>query len=322
MRAALSSVRSWLGRPERGDARGEGVRAGRVTFAGIAAPPAEAAPIDRPGEMIRAARVTFEPPRREPEPRWAEAKLRVLASLWGEGFLGPGGAGEVLLLAKPLGLNGSHSVLQLGAGLGGPARALALEWGAWVTGLEPDAELAALGAALSAKVKLEKKAEVLPLDPGRPAIRAGYFHHALSLETFWRLPDKATVASALVSGVKPQGQLVLTELVLGEVSPSAEKAFAAWSRLESVTPFLTGERTLTTLFGRHGLDIRIVEDITARHVSQTLSAWASFVQELRRDRPAAAFAARIVDEAERCMRRVDLMRSGRLRLVRWHAIRR
>ncbi len=213
-------------------------------------------------------------------------------------------------------------MLQLGAGLGGPARALATECGAWVTGFEPDAELAAQGAALSAKAKLEKKAEVLPLDPARPAIRPGYFHHALSLETFWRLPEKATVAPALVAGVKPKGQLVLTELVLGEVSPSAEKAFAAWSRLESATPALVGEKALTALFGKQGLDIRIVEDITARHISQTLSAWASFVEELKRDRPTGAFAARIVDEAERCMRRIDLMRSGLLRLVRWHAIRR
>ena len=71
-----------------------------------------------------------------------------------------------------------------------------------------------------------------------------------------------------------------------------------------------------------GLEVRICEEITQRHIFQTLAAWSSFVEELKRDRPARAFAAEIVNEAERCLRRIELLRAGRLRLLRWHAIRR
>ncbi|MCS6854102.1 MAG: hypothetical protein NZ523_05040, partial [Elioraea sp.] len=161
--------------------------------------------------------------------RWPATKLRVLAALWGEGFLGPGGPAEVLALAKPLGLNGTHSVLQLGAGLGGAARALAAAWGCYVTGYECDGELADLGAALSAKHKVDRKAEVRPLDPSAPAIRRTFFHHALALEALWRHADKTTLLAAVVEGVKPSGQLVLTDLVLGEVTPPAGRAFSAWA---------------------------------------------------------------------------------------------
>ena len=70
------------------------------------------------------------------------------------------------------------------------------------------------------------------------------------------------------------------------------------------------------------LEVRICEEITQRHIFQTLAAWSSFVEELKRDRPARAFAAEIVNEAERCLRRIELLRAGRLRLLRWHAIRR
>lgn len=315
MFGAMASVRTWFGR---GEGRGQrGVLPAATLLAPLPKVPV-ASEAGRPARPLEAAPVPVE----EPEPRWPETKLRILAGLWGEGFLGPGGPAEVLALAKPLGLNGSHSVLQFGAGLGGAARALAAEWGCYVTGYECDGELAALGAALCAKHKTDRKAEVRALDPAAPAVRRAFFHHALALEGLWRHPDKTTLLAALVDGVKPSGQLVLTDLVLGEVTPQSGKAFAAWAGCEGAEPHLAGERALTALMTRQGLDVRIVEDITARHVAQTLSAWSAFVHDLARDRPAPVFAARVVEEAERCLRRLDLMRAGRLRLVRWHAIRR
>ena len=313
---AMASVRSWFGR---GDAR---QRQKSMPAPALFAPLPEASSLGRKADRSAKAGHASPVAAEVPQPRWPETKLRVLAGLWGEGFLGPGGPAEVLALAKPLGLNGSHSVLQLGAGLGGAARTLAGEWGCYVTGYECDRDLAALGNALSVKLKVERKADIRPLDPTAPAIRQKYFHHALALEALWRHADKTKLIVALVDGVKASGQLVLTDLVLGDVTPQASAAFSAWAACEGAEPHLAGERALTALMTRQGLDVRIVEDITGRHMTQTLSAWESFVQDLARDRPAPAYAARIVEEAERCLRRLDLMRAGRLRLVRWHAIRR
>lgn len=308
MRGALAQVMNWFGGPAR--LRQAPPPAARVLFDDRAPPPA--APPRR--------RLDPEPPA-PPPPRWPQTKLKVLGALWGEGFLGPGGAEEALTLAKPLGLNESHSVLNLGAGLGGAARALATQTGAWVTGYETDPDLAAAAQALCEKQN-HRKAEIRHLDPAAPQIRRGYYHHALALEALWRLPDKAGLVAALAGGVKPRGQVVLTDLALGQVSPAAERAFAAWAAAEGVEPCLGGEKALTALLAKEGLEVRICEDITDRHVRQTIAAWASFVAELERDRPARPFAVAVVAEAERCMRRIDLMRSGRLRLVRWHAIRR
>jgi 2-polyprenyl-3-methyl-5-hydroxy-6-metoxy-1,4-benzoquinol methylase len=309
MRGALAQVMNWFGTPARPPAP---AAAGRVLSDDRPAPSPKPAPTHR---------LDPDPPP-SPPPRWPDTKLKVLGALWGEGFLGPGGAEETLTLAKPLGLTEAHSVLNLGAGLGGATRALAVASGAWVTGYETDPDLARAAQALSEKHKLEKKAEVRHLDLANPQIRKGYYHHALALEALWRIPDKAAVIAALVGGVKPQGQVVLTDLALGPPSPSAERAFQAWADLEGVTPCLAGEKATTGLLAKEGLDIRICEDITARHISQTVTAWAAFVEELKRDRPSRPFAIQVVAEAERCMRRIDLLRTGRLRLLRWHAIRR
>jgi SAM-dependent methyltransferase len=308
VRGALTQVMNWFGAPARARAA---EAPGQVRFD------------DRPAATPAPARRRLDPePPPPPPPRWPRTKLKVLGAIWGEGFLGPGGAEEALTLATPLGLNQTHSVLNLGAGLGGATRALAVEAGAWVTGYETDPDLAAAAQALSETHELEKKAEVKHLDPATPRIRKGYYHHALALEALWRIPDKAPVIAALVAGVQPQGQVVLTDLVLGPPSPSAERAFTAWAQLEGVAPCLTGEKSVTALLAKEGLDIRICEDITARHISQTVAAWASFVEELKRDRPTRPFATQVVAEAERCLRRIDLLRNGRMRLLRWHAIRR
>lgn len=311
MRGALAQVMNWFGTGS--SARPAGPRGSPVLFDDRA----EATP------SARSPRRPLDPEPPPPPPaRWPETKLKVLGAIWGEGFLGPGGAEEALTLAKPLGLSQTHSVLNLGAGLGGVTRALAAHSGAWITGYETDPDLAAAAQALSEKHKVEKKAEVRHLDPAKPQIRAGYYHHALALEALWRLPDKAPVLGALVAGVKPKGQVVLTDLVLGPPSPAAERAFAAWAQLEAAPPCLTGEKALGTLLGKEGLDIRICEDITARHISQTVAAWSAFVEELKRDRPSRPFATQVVAEAERCLRRIELLRAGRMRLLRWHAIRR
>ena len=311
MRGALGQVLNWFGPSARSRGR-----------AGSADPAVQDA-------SARAVPTPSRPPRRlDPEPpppsaeRWSELRLKVMAAIWGEGFLGPGGAEEVLLLSKPLGLNETHSVLNLGAGLGGATRALAAASGAWVTGYEADSDLALAAQEISVRQKVEKKAEIRQLDPADPQIRKGYYHHALALEALWRIPDKAPVIAALVAGVKPQGQVVLTDLALGTPSPSAERAFSAWSRREGVAPCLAGEKAMTGLLAREGLEVRICEEITQRHIGQSVAAWAAFVEELKRDRPARPFAAEIVNEAERCQRRIELLRAGRLRLLRWHAIRR
>ena len=63
-------------------------------------------------------------------------QLQVLRKIWGGDFVSPGDAEHILDLVKPLGLNPKMSLLDFGAGIGGPARAISKEFGVWITGLE------------------------------------------------------------------------------------------------------------------------------------------------------------------------------------------
>jgi SAM-dependent methyltransferase len=306
MKAALASVVTWFG--SFGDGRG--------------APAARPEPAPRPPVRLAAA-AAEPPPQPDPPGAWTPRRIRLAATLWGEGFVSPGGAEETLRLCKPLGLQESHSLLNLGAGLGGAARAITTAWGTWVSGFEENADLAAAGEALSKKAKVERKAEIRPYDPAAPRFRANYFHHALVQEALWTVEDKARLLEAVAAALKPGGQLVMTDLTLGDAPLSPEDETArAWARLDRGPAHLAAAEEGNALLVRQGFDVRIAEEISARHVQQAVAAWRGMVDVLVAQPPTRAQALMIIQEAELWLRRLALIRSGRLRLMRWHAIRR
>jgi hypothetical protein len=73
------------------------------------------------------------------------------------------------------------------------------------------------------------------------------------------------------------------------------------------------------MLGRVGLDVRIAEDISPRHLEQALLGWRVMLQELRESKPNRQQAANLVAEAELWLLRRRMIRDGRLRMMRWHA---
>jgi 2-polyprenyl-3-methyl-5-hydroxy-6-metoxy-1,4-benzoquinol methylase len=284
-------------------------------------PPGEsgAGPV-RAADRAASAAAAAPPPAANAAEAALEDRLSVLAALWGEGFTGPGGEEEALRLSKPLGLSSSHSLLHLGAGLGGGTRAIAKASGAYVTGYEADATLIDPAGTAAQKAGLAKRAAVLKLDTKLPALRQNYFHHALSQEALWPLADKQPVLGSLIQAVKVGGQLMISDLVRAEGDPN-DPQWSAWAVLERAPPHLSTEKATGKMLLSMGLDIRIVEDVSQRHMNQALTAWMNRVTILRRTRPTPRQAALLVREAELWLRRCRLMQDGRMRMLRWHAIR-
>jgi hypothetical protein len=64
-----------------------------------------------------------------------------------------------------------------------------------------------------------------------------------------------------------------------------------------------------------------VEDMSDRHITQTLGGWRDAVKTLAEGpRPGTHTAAAFVTEAELWLLRIRLMRRLGVRLMRWHAI--
>jgi cyclopropane fatty-acyl-phospholipid synthase-like methyltransferase len=259
--------------------------------------------------------------RPRPPAVFSRDRCDLLDQLCGEGHLLPGGDAEIVRFAAPLGLSAASSVLLIGAGLGGPPRALALALGAWVTAYEADG-----AAASSATMRLHKYSKELAkrvtverYDPHGPVFRANGFHHAIALDPI-RDGDPREFLTAVTSALKPAGQVVLIQLIADVPLDPDDPAIAAWCRLERRPPVLPSATEITKALSALSYDVRVVEDISSRHMRLVVQGWKTVLRAMVETKPSAGEAAAMVSEAELWMRRVRLMHAGRLRLMRWHAI--
>jgi phosphoethanolamine N-methyltransferase len=264
----------------------------------------------------------------EPTPtvRWTQARIAVADELWGDGFILPGGEEEVLRLAAPLGLSEASSLLMLGVAAGGAARVVVSELGAWISGHETDPALVAVAAwrLPRAGAAIAKRASVVHWDPESGMFRRHAFSHAIALEALRGAPGRPVAASqlllALAGALRPHGHLVLVDVIATPRLDPGDPAFAAWAEVEGRPSAPPTEAALTAALAELGFDVRVTEDISARHMRLAAQGWKRLVRELALQRPVPSRAAAVVAEAEVWLRRLRLMHAGQLRLVRWDAV--
>jgi SAM-dependent methyltransferase len=239
--------------------------------------------------------------------------------LWGPGFTMPGNVEYVLKLVKPFGLNPAMSMLDVAAGLGGTARLVAEAFGTYVTGLERDPELAQRGMEMSVAQGMAKHAPVSSLDPETFELRQGAFDCIFGRGATHDVMDKERFLRVLFLGLKPRGQLLLSEYV---INPDAadRPELATWTAEQRYRPSLWTLRQYTDCLSSLGFEVRITEDTTASSRGHILMGWDQLLRNVDlRSLPRQHLVA-IVDEAERSMHAVAALDCGALKTYRLYAI--
>jgi hypothetical protein len=128
-------------------------------------------------------------------------------AVFGSGAIGPGGSARTVDMVGAFGLGSDVNVLDVSSRLGGTARAIALDYNAWVTGYESDPELAAAAMApervdvtlnsansgrssKSSKIKLTDKARIHHADIETLEIKPGVYHCAFTREMLHNLRER------------------------------------------------------------------------------------------------------------------------------------
>lgn len=255
----------------------------------------------------------------EPAQTWSPARLTLAHQLWGPGFIFPGGEMETLRLARPLGVSSAASLLIVGVGSGGPALSVTRNLGAYVTGLETDPSLLGAAVRLVARAKLGKKINVKAWDPEQPAFVPRSHHHCMALEPLHGARPEP-ILYGMAQALRPGGQMVITELAAPVPLNPNDATVRRWGELERRDPVnVPPAVSVTRMLGRVGLDVRIVEDMSQRHLEHAMLGWRVMLRELGR-KPSRQEAIPMVAEAELWLLRRRLIRDGRLQMTRWHAI--
>ena len=250
---------------------------------------------------------------------WDAEKLNIAQYIWGEGFCGPGGPDYIITLSKLMALSPEMSMLQLGAGIGGPARVLVEKFGVWITGYEESDILVEKGREMSKMAGMEKKADIHLYDPEDFEGFDRKFDRAFARETLFTIQDKEQIIAELEENLKPGGLFLITDYMLGSDAVIGTDTYKQWRVGERSTPYPCLVDDMVDLLKKYHFQVRVNEDISDQYIDMINHAWAGA------DETAAALAKQengpkliqtLMREAEFWTRRKKMLESGDLKLHR------
>ena len=186
---------------------------------------------------------------------------------------GKDGTWELVRLA---GLQGGEQVLDVGGGLGGPARTLAHEVGCQVAVLDLTEEYCRVGALLTERCGLGDRVTFHHGDALAMPFADGAFDVVWTQHSSMNIADKERLYAEIHRVLRPDGRVALHEIMAGPVQPVHFPV--PWAPDPSIS-FLQPPETIRALLKHTGFDEMAWSD-----VSQPALAWF-------RERAAASAAA-------------------------------
>lgn len=126
------------------------------------------------------------------------------------------GLEATLEMATLIGARPDDHILDIGSGLGGPARYLAKRFGCRVTGIDLTAEFCDVARHLTRLLHLEDRVSFELGDALAMPFRDASFDGAYSMNVSMNIADKSVFYGEIHRVLKPGGWLILSELAKGE----------------------------------------------------------------------------------------------------------
>ena len=194
--------------------------------------------------------------------------------------------------AAKLRLDASMRVLDVGSGVGGPARYMASTFGCRVTGIDLTDDFVAAARELTERCGLSDKIEFHQGDALAMPFGEASFDAACCLNVSMNIRDKTGLAREICRVLKPRGRLVWTEAVQGPGGPPHYPL--PWARNPDIS-FLVSEAELRAAM--EGVGLNIVE-----WIDESEAVRAAFTQAGRDPKQSSMSANQVIlgnDFAER-----------------------
>lgn len=171
-----------------------------------------------------------------------------------------GGASATRRLAERARVKPGHRVLDVGSGLGGPARLLARDFGAQVTGLDLMVEFCRVAAGLSARLGVGDRVRICAGDATALPFADASFDLVWSEHVAMNIAERQTLYCGFARVIAPGGRLALYDVVAG-TSPGELALPVPWARVPEHSHLVSVE-ALCTQVGDCGWRLVELEDET------------------------------------------------------------
>ena len=290
--------------------------------------PKQSSESEEPKTKVKEEAPAEEPAEEEVEEEtgpWTSMRADVSQLIWGEGYCGPGGKQQIVGMTKLLALNKKMTMLEVGAGMGGPARVLAENFGVWVEGLEQAEKMVEVGNQISEKEGLSKKVTLTQFDEKAFDSLERKYDRIFSKECFFQFTEKKVIMETLFQHLKQEGLMLITDYIIDNEGVVGSEEYREWRDGEYRRPYPITKKEMETLMKNAGFVVRISEDITDQYLQMISGAWkgadkviAGLVQEPN----GTKMIDTLLREAEFWSRRTKMMESGQLKLWRFLGYRR
>ena len=185
------------------------------------------------------------------------ALVTLLELIWGEGYMAPGGEGNVANIAEGLDMRGKR-VLDIGCGLGGPAFFLARNYGANVVGTDLEPQLIETARQRAKKDGLEAQTEVQVVEAGPLGFPDESFDFVVSSGAFTQISNKLEMFKEVLRVLKPGGVFSCYDWMKSNGDYSEDMLY--WFKLEGLTYAMATPELHDELLREAGfVDISVVE---------------------------------------------------------------
>jgi ubiquinone/menaquinone biosynthesis C-methylase UbiE len=182
-----------------------------------------------------------------------------------------GGLAAVEALARRAGIAPGSRVLDVCAGLGGPARFLARRFGCRVTCVDLHQGRSAAGHRLTVLVGLHRLVSTVTADAQALPVKTGRFTAAVSQEGLLHVSDKAAALRECARALRPGGRIAFTDwIATSRLEERERRRLAEWMAATGVQT-VSGYRAL---LARAGFGAIEAEDLSAE--------WIVILRERRR----------------------------------------
>jgi len=166
------------------------------------------------------------------ESEYDDALVTLLELIWGEGYMAPGGEGNVAKIVEGLDMRDKR-VLDIGCGIGGPAMFLARNYGANVVGTDLEPQLLELARQRAKKYGLEAKIDFQWVEPGPLGFPDESFDFVMSSGAFTQIANKLEMFKEVLRVLKPGGVFSCYEWMKTDGEYSEDMHY--WFKLEGLT---------------------------------------------------------------------------------------
>ncbi|HEX4009360.1 MAG TPA: class I SAM-dependent methyltransferase [Solirubrobacteraceae bacterium] len=169
-------------------------------------------------------------------------------------------------LAEALGPRPGAAVLDVGSGLGGPARLLAAEYDCSVTGADLNPEFVDVATQLTRRCGLEERVRFVGADALALPFADGEFDHVITQHAAMNIADRARLYAEIARVLAPGGRLAIHDVVAGDGQPL--RFPVPWSRTPETSHLLTADQTRAAV-ARAGFT-----EVSDRDQTQVSADWA------------------------------------------------